>query len=167
MGRPSEYNKTVSEEICRRLYDSDDGELPESLRQICRDPAMPSRVTVWRWMNENIDFQNQYARARELRRDALVDRLMMLSQTARDAAYGQPGTGEAGARVQAVKVEIDTIKWILGKEYSRNYGDKLTQELTGPDGGPIKQEAEYKVTPEGEAMIKKIAAKREKLKGDK
>src|SRR5690606_35939907 len=56
---------------------------------------------------------------------------------AKSAAYGEPGTGEAGARVAAYKLEIDALKWILSKEYARDYGDKVTQELTGAEGAPL------------------------------
>ena len=163
-GRPSKYTVKLGEEICRRLYESEEGELPESLRKICRDPKMPSRVAVWRWLNDHAEFRNQYARARDLRKEALIERLVDLSAKAVTKATGAPGTGEAGAKVQAVKLEIDTIKWILSKEYARDYGDKVTQEHTGPDGGPIKQESSFKVSPEDEAMIKRIAEKREHVK---
>lgn len=139
-GRPSSYSDEVGDEICARLYESDEGELPESLLQICRDPLMPSRTTVHRWLNDIEGFRANYAHARALRKDALVERLMSLSRDAITHAHGAPGTGEAGARIQAIKLEIDTIKWILSKEYAHDYGDKITTELTGKDGGPIKTE---------------------------
>ncbi|MEM9237655.1 MAG: hypothetical protein AAGB14_12825 [Verrucomicrobiota bacterium] len=162
-GRPSGYSEKVAAEICRLLYESDEGELPKSLRAICRDSKMPDQSTVHRWLNERPDFAKRYAHARELRKDALGERLMKLAREAKDKAYGAPGTGEAGARVQAVKLEIDTIKWILSKEYARDYGDRVNLEHTGPGGGPVKTEGEYKVTPEDEAMLKRIAKKREQV----
>lgn len=139
IGRPTIYTEKIAAEICRRLHESDGDELPESLRAICRDPNMPSLWTVLDWLKDDSknDFHQRYARARQMRKDALIDRLLSLADRAKRAAYGEAGTGEAGARVQAYKIEIDALKWILSKEYARDYGDKITQEISGPDGGPI------------------------------
>ena len=126
---------------------------------------MPGLSTVMDWLRDKEGFPEQYARARELRKDALVDRLMKLSREALSHAHGAPGTGEAGARVQAVKLEIDSIKWILSKEYAREYGSLQKHEVSGPDGGPVKTEGTYEVTPEDEAMLKRIADKRAEVKG--
>jgi hypothetical protein len=162
-GRPGMYSVRLTNEICRELYESDDDKLPKSLRAICRKESMPNISTVCDWLNKHEDFAERYARARELRKEALVDRMMHLSQTALNNAHGAPGTGIAGARVQAIKLEIDTIKWVLSKEYSHDYGDRLKQEITGADGGAIKTESEFTVDSDAEAMIKKIALKRHKL----
>lgn len=162
-GRPTLYSETLTAEICRRLHESEEGEIPESLRQICRDPMMPALSTVCDWLRRHAEFSERYARARELRKDALVERLMKISQDARTHAHGAPATGEAAARVQAIKLEIDTLKWILGKEYARDYGDRVNLEHTGPGGGPLRTEAEYRVTPEDERMLKRIAEKRAEL----
>lgn len=137
-GRPSLYSEKLVSEICRRLHESDGDALPESLRAICRDEKMPHISTVTDWLKSHPAFSERYARARELRKDALTDRILSLAERAKSAAYGEPGTGEAGAKVAAYKLEIDTIKWILSKEYARDYGDRITQEISGPDGGAIE-----------------------------
>lgn len=166
MGRPSLYSEAVVSEICSRLHESDGDSLPESLRAICRDPKMPDARTVHEWLcdPEKKDFAQRYARARELRKDALVDRIIYLSDKAKSQAYGEPGTGEAGAKVAAYKLEIDTIKWILSKEYSRDYGERIAQEISGPDGGPVKTEGDFRPTAEDEVVIRRIAETRTKLK---
>ena len=41
--------------------------------------------------------------------------------------------------------------------------DRVGVEHTGKDGGPIKQEAEFKVTPEDEAVIARIREKRDSI----
>jgi len=161
MGRPSLYSEAVVSEICRRLHESDGDALPESLRAICRDPKMPNASTVADWLNSNPDFSKRYARARELRKDALVDRIIYLSEKAKSQAYGEPGTGEAGAKVAAYKLEIDTIKWILSKEYSRDYGDKIAQEISGPDGGPLQ--SVLSITQEMEDRIKQLGKVRAEM----
>lgn len=42
---------------------------------------------------------------------------------------------------QMARVEIDARKWFASKFLPKQYGDKLTTELTGADGGPVKTEA--------------------------
>ena len=60
----------------------------------------------------------------------------------------------------------DTVACIFWLKNRRPdlWRDKVTQELTGPNGGPIQQQSDYKVTEQDEAVIKRIAAKREEIK---
>lgn len=39
---------------------------------------------------------------------------------------------------QMARVEIDARKWFASKFLPKQYGDKITQEHTGTDGGPIQ-----------------------------
>lgn len=153
LGRPSKFTVELADEICRRMFESEGDNLPESLRQICRDENMPARSTVHRWLSDEPEFQDRYARARELRKDAIIDRLLWLSAEVKKHAVGSPGTGEAGARVAAYKIEIDSLKWILSKEYPRQYGDKVTTEISGPEGKPIKSETSHRVSDELQDLI--------------
>ncbi len=43
-GRPSRYTPELAANFCRRLAEG------ETLRAICRDPAMPDKATVLRWL---------------------------------------------------------------------------------------------------------------------
>lgn len=92
-------------------------------------------ATVMRWVKEKEDFRDKYARACEVRLDVLAEKLLDLAEeghlAASDACAGN-------ARVQAVKLEIDTIKWMLVKLMPRKYGDASKLELTGADGGPVE-----------------------------
>jgi len=153
-GRPSLYSEDLADTICARLHESDEGELPESLRAICRDDDMPNVSTVTRWLGEYDYFKAQYAYARALRKDALMDRFIYLAQRIR--GYAEGSYEIASAVVSAVKAEMDAIKWILSKEFSRDYGDKLHSEITGADGGPIEQEVV--ITDKVEERIKNIAS---------
>jgi Patatin-like phospholipase len=62
-------------------------------------------------------FAEMYARARELRAHLKFDELPELAQTA---------TGE---NYNAVRLQVDTWKWVLSKMLPRVYGDKLTTEI--------------------------------------
>lgn len=158
-GRKSSYTKAVAEAILERLAAG------ESLAKICKSPQLPPAPTVLNWVKDDRHgFSERYARAREVQCDVLFDRLHELSQKALRVARGEPGTGEAGAKVQAVKLEIDTLKWILAKRFPARWADRVRNEVTGRDGGPIKQESNFKVTPEDEEMIARIRERREAIK---
>jgi hypothetical protein len=47
----------------------------ESLRRICADRDMPDKSQVFRWLSQNETFRDQYARAREIQVEALVDEI--------------------------------------------------------------------------------------------
>ena len=59
-----DYSAEIAMTICSRLINR------ESLRAICADPAMPAKATVCRWLARNAKFRDQYALARDFRRNA-------------------------------------------------------------------------------------------------
>jgi hypothetical protein len=122
-GRPSGYNEQTATEICHRMING------ESLVKICKDDHMPSRVTVYDWMEAHPDFRTRCARAREGLADFLVDEIEELAAT----------TDESN--VNSMKVKISTKQWRAMKMAPRIYGDRTTTEITGANGAPIQLEA--------------------------
>lgn len=59
VGRPSSFMQEVADDICTLLAQG------ESLRKICERPGMPAMSSVFKWLKENQQFSEQYARARE------------------------------------------------------------------------------------------------------
>ena len=53
-----------------------------------------------------------------------------------EEAIADARSKEIGADV--ARLEIDTRKWFASKFLPKQYGDKVTTELTGPEGGPVK-----------------------------
>ncbi len=117
MGRPSEFTQQIADTICEGLSEG------LSLRTICDGPEMPSKSTVFRWLGNNKAFQDQYARARETQADVIADEILHIADEATDAALA--------------RVQIDSRKWLAGKLRPKVYGDKVTNEHSGPDGKPL------------------------------
>ncbi len=141
MGRPPIYSDEIAEKICSRLANG------ESLRSICRDKDMPDAATVYRWILNDDAFCKQYERARELQADTLADETLEIADDGRNDWMERQGDGNAGwqlngEHVQRSRLRIDQRKWMAGKLKPKKYGDKVTNEHTGPDGGPIKHEIE-------------------------
>jgi hypothetical protein len=108
--------------ICERMIEG------ENLVQICKDTAMPTRTTLYRWLDSNPDFATRCARAREGLADYLVDEIETMADETTEA------------NVQSQKVKIATAQWRAMKMAPRIYGDRTRTEVTGADGGAVKVE---------------------------
>jgi hypothetical protein len=147
-GRPPLYTKELADSILFRICEG------ESLRAITREEEMPNFSTVYRWILDDEDgFCNRYASAREIQAANYAEQALEESESALDVASGAPGTGEAGARVMAKKLHIDSLKWIAGKLDSPKWGHKTATEISGPDGGAIPTSKVIELTPELEAKL--------------
>jgi len=138
VGRPSSYTKEIGDKICERLA------LGESLRTICDDDDMPSRRAVIRWLaSGNEPFRLQYAQAREAQADSLFDEILEIADDGQNDWMERRGQDDAGwiangENIRRSQLRIDARKWMAGKLAAKKYGDKITNEHTGVDGGPIQ-----------------------------
>jgi hypothetical protein len=124
------YSKEIAEEICERLAQG------ESLRAICADGHLPSEAAVRQWDMDNRDgFSTHYARARAIGYERLAEDIVEIA----DAPVGSLDNGatDSGA-VNKQRLQIDSRKWLLSKMLPKKYGDKVTTEVTGADGGPVE-----------------------------
>lgn len=120
-GRIYKYQSGVADYICDELMAG------RSLNDICQEPAMPTRTTVYRWIDANGDFRDKYARARARQCDTLAEEAL---ETARAA-----GNEDA----HAVRVRLDAIKWFTAKVAPRVYGDR--QIISGDPENPLAVQA--------------------------
>ena len=138
MSRPSSFTQEIGDAICERIADG------ESLRSICRDEAMPSKSMVLRWLAAHETFRDQYALAREAQADALFDEMVDIADDGTNdymASLGDEGDAVAwrlnGEHIQRSKLRIEARKWMASKLQPKKYGDKITQEHTGPGGAQL------------------------------
>lgn len=129
-GRPSKYSEALADEICLRLTDG------QSLIAICRLEHMPERTTVVNWLmecdadpeveNARCGFSARYAQARKSQADLMDDMIL-------DCARGvTPDMANAD------RVRILAYQWRAARLKPSWYGDRVVQEHTGADGGPLK-----------------------------
>lgn len=93
-----------------------------SLESIASDKDMPHKDTIYEALKGGGGFSDDYARAREARGDHLVQEAAEIAATA---------TPE---NVQVARVQIDLKKWTAARMAPKQYGDKVRQEHTSPDG---------------------------------
>jgi hypothetical protein len=123
-GRPSLYTPELAAAICARLADG------ESLKSICSDEAMPSKSSVYLWLQEKPKFSELYARAKEDSADALADEILEISDNAKNDWMQRHGKDDAGwvangEHIQRSRLRVDARKWIASKLKPKKYGEKL------------------------------------------
>jgi len=102
----------------------------ESLRAVCRDPEMPAKSTVLRWLREMPDLRDQYAAARDdLMEYWASDIIEIADDGTLDTMQGLNKYGDEN--VQRDRLRIDARKWLLSKLAPRKYGDRLEVEHSG------------------------------------
>jgi hypothetical protein len=124
-GRPSNFDKSVGDKICERLVEG------ESLRSICRDPDMPAISTVFGWFRIHPEFKEQYAQAKDEQCDTYADDIVAIADR-----YGV-SDDDTAVMTARDRLRIDARKWVAAKLKPKRYGDRIAQEITGGDGGPV------------------------------
>ncbi|MBR1206601.1 MULTISPECIES: terminase small subunit protein [unclassified Bradyrhizobium] len=136
MARPSDYSLELAAVICDRMAEG------ESLRTICKAEDMPARSTVFLWLAAHKEFSDLYARATDARAHLLAEEILEISDDGRNDTYKDDDGNEMTNHdvIARSRLRVDSRKWLAARLAPRKYGDKITQEHTGADGGPIKQE---------------------------
>lgn len=126
-GRPSIYTQEIADTICKALAEG------KSLRSICREEGMPTEAAVRMWAADDREgFYSQYTRARDIGLDCVAEEVFEIA--------------DHGSDHQRDRLKFDARRWYLSKLAPKRYGDKITQEHTGTDGGPIRTEGTVDVT---------------------
>lgn len=124
------YSPELAERICVRLADG------ESLKRICKDPDMPSSPRiVFQWLKKYPEFAEDYKQARDFYTDLVEDEILDLAD---DSSQDQREDGTYDHdHINRSRLKVDTRKWWLAKQRPKKWSDKVTQEVTGKDGGPL------------------------------
>ena len=120
IGRPSSYTPEIAEKLCAEIAEGG------ILHRMCRRDDMPDHSTVFRWLEGNDEFRDRYCRARERQAEFFADEIIEIVDTEPDP--------------QIARVRMDARKWHASKTAPKKYGDRITTELTGANGGPMQVE---------------------------
>lgn len=127
-GRPSAFTQEIADEICERLAHG------ETLRKMVLDEHMPASAMIYRWLDNNESFREQYAQARVRQADYYAEMIIDESFGAHDASIG--------------RLRMDALKWASSKIAPKKYGDKIelesnsTQNLTLSFSVPQRKDGE-------------------------
>lgn len=118
VGRPSKFSQDLAENICEQIANG------KSLRAICAEDDMPSTTTVFKWLNENQDFSEQYARARDRQADHYFEEIVEIADSVEADS----------AAVAKARLQVDARKWTLSKLAPKKYGEKTELDVKSSDG---------------------------------
>lgn len=130
MARPGKYTPELADKVLERIATSSDG-----LHLICKELGI-STTLVFRWVADNEDFRDNYARAREAQADFLADEILSIADDGRQDTKTIMKAGEL-VKVEDTewtnrsKLRVEARKWVASKLKPKKYGDKLQTEHSG------------------------------------
>lgn len=142
MARLTDYSEEIAVRICSELADG------KCLKEICLAEDMPDKSTVYRWIAAHDKFRDLYAHAREDQADTLADEIIHISDNTQIGIKTRTGKDgleiTEGDMIEHRRLQVDARKWVAAKLKPKKYGDKLTNEHTGANGGPVIVEHTFK-----------------------
>lgn len=162
-GRPSKFSPALAKKIIGGLS------VGTPLTILCKPDDMPSDDTVRNWAKTDAAFSRDIARAREAGFDQIAMDAMAIADevTEKDTIETAHGPIPNKEWLLRSKLRVDVRLKLLSKWDPKRYGDKITQEISGPEGAPIQTESNYRPSPEDEAVIHRIAGIRNQMREDR
>ena len=132
----AEAREKIAKEILERLAKG------EPLAAICRDDFLCNAETWRNWCKDDETLGIAYARAREDGFDAIaLDCLNIADDNGRDIRYTEDDIELVNHDViQRAKLRVETRLKLLAKWDPKRYGERIQNEHSSPDGGPLKIE---------------------------
>ncbi|KAE8757324.1 hypothetical protein FSO04_24190 [Paraburkholderia madseniana] len=122
----STFTQALFDKICDLIADG------KSVHEICEAKGMPNRRTFHDWCRRTPELQAKYDAAYLMGEQSILDDIQYIADTEPDPAKA--------------RVRVDSRKWTLKVRNRKVYGDHVTEELTGPNGGPL-QVVRLRMTP--------------------
>ena len=120
------------EQLCSEIIATTKG-----VKAICKELGV-DHATVRRWIADDEECRDMYARAKEMQAELMEDDLLEIADdSSGDAIVGPNGIMLNAEFVARSRLRVDTRKWLMSKLKPKKYGDKLQTELTGANGGPL------------------------------
>jgi hypothetical protein len=136
----STFTQALFDKICDLIAEG------MSLREVCKIKGMPNRRTFHDWHQRTPELQTQYDRACLEREDLYFEQIIAIADECRKGIKTTTkGSGKSKTvetvetdMTERAKIQIDARKWTLARMNRKKYGDHVTEELTGPNGGPLQ-----------------------------
>jgi len=137
IGRPTKRTQEVIERIIQGLSEG------TPLTVLCKPDDMPGVQTVYDWMHGDEQLSVAIARARESGFDQIaLDALDIADNSERDTILTDKGGEVPNSEwISRSRLRVETRLKLLAKWDPKRYGDRIAQEITGADGGPVQMES--------------------------
>lgn len=139
-------------QLCKKIVDAVAGGL--SLVKACKQANIAESDFRY-WCDNDSELAARYAHAREDRAEVLFEEYLEIADTPH--IVKKKIVTKSG---DVVEIEVDAIehrrlqtdarKFFLAKLAPKKYGDKVTQEISGPDGSPVATTVTVEFVKKGE-----------------
>lgn len=119
-GRPTLFNEDVAGRFLELIAEA------KSVPTAAEAVGVAGR-TVFKWLADNEEFRQAYARAKEAAADFIVEQMLEIADDARND-FVESDKGHIVLDTEAVmrsRLRIDTRKWLAGKLKPKKYGDHV------------------------------------------
>lgn len=114
----------------------------KTLREWCRIEGNVSFRAVYDWIEKDANFASRFARAREIGQDVIAEEALAIIDEEPEIAesWGEKSGSRHrdSAHVSWLKNRAEMRLKLLAKWNPKRYGDRMVNEHTGTDGGPIE-----------------------------
>lgn len=137
-GRPTIRTEEIIDAILNGIVEG------RSLTSILKsDDKFPDYCTFMRWLDKDAELSQKYAKAKEVQADYLAEELLEISDDGKNDWMevhdpDNPGWKFNGEHYQRSRLRVDTRKWIASKLKPKKYGEKIQNQLTGPEGEKLE-----------------------------
>jgi hypothetical protein len=120
------YSPELADRVCELMVEG------VSLREICGMPGMPSRQSIFNWLEKNEEFRQRYAIARLMQVEYWAHEIIEIA----DDTSGDFVINEDGERVidheniNRARLRVDARKWLMAKLNPQRFGDRVTADIT-------------------------------------
>lgn len=130
MAYSEEQIENIFKNICFRIAEG------ESVRDILKNNDMPSRETFYKWLIDDKNLSDQYARACEIRAEGVFEEILDIADDGtNDYMTITKGDMEYNVEDREVtsrsKLRVQARQWWLSKVHPKKYGDKLDVTTDG------------------------------------
>lgn len=127
-GRPPVFDQEAQELIKAEILDWI--VCGNSMSAYVKQEGKPSYSTICKWLREDTEFVQNYARAREEQADTLADQIIEISDE--PLPIDENGRIDPGAVAQQ-RLRVDSRKWAASKLKPKKYGDRqqIDQNISG------------------------------------
>jgi hypothetical protein len=130
MAAPLTFDETHKDRILTGIASG------KTLSALCREPGMPSRLTVVRWRKTDPDFAAEYDEARKIGAEALSDEIIDIGEQTPDRVNGRIDAGFVAWQKLRTDLRLKTIAHLD----PTRYGDKQQVSIGNKEGEALKVE---------------------------
>ncbi len=124
------YTVALGTRICGMIAEG------ASLRRVASQLGIPRR-TIQSWIKRYAKFRDAYTEACQMRLLVLEDKYLDLCDEASEAVNADEDPVRVRVRLESLKLQVDSLKFLLAKLLPQKYGDRTQMEITGRDGADL------------------------------